>query len=146
MASMKKLLIAAALVLSVGCSNKDENEARTSFYLSQPRDPALVGWWKEDISGYNSDGTAAIFYTWFKETGTVVVFMRDNNGTLDTKGSDTWYWYAKEGVYHTFDRNDSAMKGRSPESATQYEIRGDELWVKDVDTWQFSKKRTTPKQ
>ena len=140
---MKKLLIAAALVLSVGCSNKDENEARTSFYLSQPRDPALVGWWVQ--ASEPADGEMSIHYTVFNTDGTMYwASRRLSDGKLFK--NPTWYWYAKDGVYHIFERRDSWAKA-STEYDVVYEVRGDEMWIDNPGVgWMASQKRTEPQQ
>lgn len=133
---------------TVGCSNKNENEEIMNFYLSQPRDPELVGWWERQAGGDEGKVT----YKWFRKDGTAIMNMTYRNGILtDATGTDyryakaIHYWYAKDGVYHTFDRNDGWLKGWSPQSETRYEIRGDELWIDNKPEWVLSGKRTEPK-
>lgn len=130
-----------ALLCMMSCSHKDENDEIMNFYLSQPRDPELVGWWEYEYT--DGDGITTTLYHYFNENGTVVMNMEYRNGALD-RGTGVWYWYATDNVYHTFDRHDSWLKGRSPQSETRYEVRGDELWIDSSPDFVLFGKRTKP--
>jgi hypothetical protein len=120
------LITAVSLLQLSGCNKADENERIMNFYLSQPRDPELVGWW----AGVNSDGRDSLFH-WYRADGVVLNDLKYYNGAIDLKGvSQSCYWYTNENVFHWFHRRDS-WKGWSPQAHHRYEIRGDELWTSD---------------
>jgi hypothetical protein len=123
---MRKSFLLAALttVLALaGCDKAGENERITNFYLSQPRDPELVGWWA-DVSGAERD---AVFH-WYRADGVVLSDLKYYNGAIDLRGQPQIYWYTNGNIFHWFHRNDS-WKGWSPQATHEYEIRGDELWT-----------------
>lgn len=140
----KAFLLTAALLLALaGCSDKREDDARMRFYLSQPRDPELVGWW-EDAKPAEDD---FCYYTCFNADGTAYECYRDFNGTL---WRNLYYWYSSDGVYHLFERPNSYVhwqgKAGSSEWDYDYEVRGNELWTNRSGGWKPDGKRTTPQQ
>ncbi len=143
---MKKVLLFAAFTAALafaGCSDKHENDEIMRFYLSQPRDPELVGWWVQ--AGEPSEGELSIHYYVFNADGTAWWVAKNlSDGKLFRNPVE--YWYAKDGVYHVFERHDSWAYGNC-EYDTEYEVRGDELWINNPGVgWMVSQKRTEPQQ
>ena len=141
---MKKLLIAAALFALCGCDgDKREDDAMVRFYLSQPRDPELVGWWENERVAEDNFR----YYTCFNIDGTAYECTRDSNGKL---WRNLMYWYSKDGVCYIFDRLNSYVHWKgdadSTESRVKYEVRGDELWTNRSGNWKSDSKRTIPQQ
>lgn len=144
---MKKtflLTTLAALFALSGCDgDKRRDDAIMRFYLSQPRDPRLVGWWENERPAEDEFS----YYTCFNADGTAYECSRDFNGKL---WRNLVYWYSKDGVYHIFERPDSYVhwkgKAGSTESHIEYEVRGDELWTNRSGGWKPDGKRTAPQQ
>jgi hypothetical protein len=123
-----KILIKIILILLVpvffAACRKNENGGIVNFYLSQPRDAALFGWWEEP---YDSVNNIASFWK-FNQTGTITDLVLEND-TVFLYYEDFHYWYtekqgdknAMHAIFYDgfwFFANDD-----------YYKIVGDSLWL-----------------
>jgi len=136
--------VALLLLPLASCDNTRENERIANFYLSQPRDPQLVGWWAE-WDEVNGDS----LFHWYRADGVVHTDLKYRGGAIDMRGVwDNNYWYTKDGNIHWFNRHDS-WKSHSSQFHYRYEVRGDELWEGITDrndaTMYLAGKRTHPR-
>jgi hypothetical protein len=126
---LKLVLILFVPVFFATChkgENEDENGKGgiIKFWLSQPRDAALFGWWE---APYDSVNNMKTFWK-FKQTGTItdLVFQNDK---VEIYYEDRHYWYTeklndKNAMYAIFDDDVWFI-----ESDNYYKIVGDSLWV-----------------
>jgi hypothetical protein len=133
--------VAAVAVLAAACSHKKENDEIMRFYLSQPRDPELVGWWQAEN---DSEGNEQ--FTAFRADGSMALNITASRGELYPRWCS--YWYTKENVLHEFYRfSDTWASPYAPQHRYLYEIRENELWMRrDGDAeWYCFGKRTEPR-
>jgi hypothetical protein len=119
---LKMVLISFVTVFFVTCNDGDE---KIEYYLSQPRDTDLVGWWKWSYDEANDIQT----FWKFNQTGTTTE-LSFQNGKVDNYEEDRYYWYTgKKGnknILYTF-RKGSLIYGNE-EYRGYYKIVGDSLW------------------
>jgi hypothetical protein len=101
-----------------------KNQETIDYYLSQSRDPDLVGWWK-----WNLEDEFA-FYWHFKETGTIAD-LQHMGGETEHYSEFRYYWYTEKkngrNILYSF-HHYGGLKG-SDYSRDYYEIRNDSLWM-----------------
>jgi hypothetical protein len=120
---LKIILILLVLIFFTAC-RKNEEDRRVKFYLSQPRDAALFGWWEKP---YDSIRNIAFFWK-FKQTGTItdLVFQNDK---VEIYYENLHYWYTEKrtdkNIIHAFFDDGLGII----ESNDYYKIVGDSLWV-----------------
>lgn len=79
-----------------GCNNSKENEQITNFYLSQPRDQDLVGWWAE----WDDVNRDSLFH-WYRADGVALTDLKYYNGVIDLRGTgNNNYWYTENNNIH----------------------------------------------
>ncbi|MDR2383510.1 MAG: hypothetical protein LBD76_06470 [Prevotellaceae bacterium] len=61
----KKLISLILFFMLTACSDKKDKET-IDYFLSQPRDTELLGWWK-----WNRGDEPACYYWYFRESGTI---------------------------------------------------------------------------
>ena len=102
------------------CTSKWNNE-KVAYYLSQPRDPELTGWWK--MGGY--------FWN-LKSTGTIAeMTLLQYNGEYFVD-EDRFYWHTEkksdtEKIFHHF--NTAGWMDKKYEINAYYMVRNDSLWL-----------------
>jgi hypothetical protein len=120
---VKIILISFVPVFFATCHN--DGDEKIEYYLSQPRDADLVGWWKWP---YNDESDIQTFWK-FKQTGTITE-LTFQNGKVDNYEEDWNYWYTeKEGntnILHTFHKYGGLYN--HDEGRGYYKIVGDSLW------------------
>jgi hypothetical protein len=104
------------------CSDRKDRET-VDYYLSQSRDPDLVGWWK-----YDTEENGSVFW-YFKEAGTIATLTCDGEGEYYSEIRYYWYTEKKNGrkILYLF-RPIGRLYG-SDDSRDYYEIRNDSLWM-----------------
>lgn len=111
----------------LSCGDKKEEEMMRDFYLSQKRDPNLVGWWFiEGDSGQDKR------YQEFQSGGVLKdAYRKESDNKLYILKSDE-YWYTKGDTLMIYDYNESWMYG-SREFAVGYKISQsrDSLFLSD---------------
>jgi hypothetical protein len=117
MKTVKLLLFILACMLA-SCSDR-KNQETVDYYLSQPRDPDLVGWWK-----YDTEENGSVFW-YFKEPGTIAELTCDGDGEYYSEIRYYWYTEKKNGrkILYLF-RPVGRLYG-SDDARDYYEIRND---------------------
>jgi hypothetical protein len=120
------VLIAVAIpalifIMFTACTEK-KNQETIDFFLSQPRDADLLGWWK-----YYTENDSIFWH--FKEPGTILVspYM---DGILWNTPENRYYWYTEEKdrkVLHYFCPR-AWFEGKDY-SRGYYKIENDSLWL-----------------
>ena len=116
---IKIILVLFVAICCVSCSKKRYNE-KVEYYMSQPKDPELLGWWKTL--------SHRAFYN-FKSNGRVARLEYSNEDHLILDGTDMDYWHTK-----IDDKNRKILcmfylyGYGSDESCGYYIIRNDSLW------------------
>lgn len=80
------------------CSDK-KNQETIDYYLSQPKDAELLGWWK-----WNLEDESALCYWYFKESGTIGELPYMDGKTLQYSEL-RYYWYTEKNdrkILHRF--------------------------------------------
>jgi hypothetical protein len=110
-------------VFCASCTDRRNNE-KIEYFLSQPRDTELTGWWSL---------TSAYWY--FKESGTKTVLCRtvyeDGTFKYDYLGYE-YYWYTEKTgdgrkIFHYF--RPTGWIDNKEEGDEYYAIRNDSLWM-----------------
>lgn len=119
------------------CSDK-KNKETIDYYLSQPKDPELLGWWKHDIE------TGSVFWH-FREAG-IISTLTDSEGNF-YYSEYQYYWYIKEEndrkILYLF-RPVGGLYA-SEYIRGYYEIKNDSLWVSSgIEGDQFYNSELSP--
>jgi hypothetical protein len=118
--SIFKTVLVLFTLFTVGCTDK-KNQETIDYYLSQPRDSELLGWWK-----YDTENDSVFWY--FKEAGTIGVLHMD--GETSDYSESRYYWYTEKNdrkILHYFHPYGGLYA--SEYSHDYYEIKNDSLWV-----------------
>jgi hypothetical protein len=116
------LIISVIPIFFAACY--EDGDKKIEYYLSQPKDTALVGWWK-----WSYDDENDIQYFWkFKQTGTITqLVFRDSKFDYD---EDLYYWYTEKkgdkNILYTFHK--VGVLYNHDEGRGYYKIVGDSLW------------------
>jgi hypothetical protein len=141
-----KIVLIVLLLVTVffsACRNNEEDR-RVNFYLSQPRDAALFGWWERP---YDSIRNIASFWK-FKQAGTITDLAFQNDEVF-LYYENRHYWYTEKrnekNIMHAFFDDGFGII----ESNDYYKIVGDSLWISNEisDTaklYFFMKKTVAP--
>jgi hypothetical protein len=142
-----KLVLSILVFMFTACSDK-KNQETIDFFLSQPRDPELIGWWK-----WNTE-TDSVFWH-FKESGTISE-LEYKDGNVYNDSEDRYYWYTEEReekkiLYEFYPRG--WFEGKDYGNG-YYKIEGDSLWksagieggVQPTELYLFATKTTAPKK
>ena len=112
-------LILFIAIFSVSCNNR-RNKEKIEYYLSQPRDLELLGWWK--IITHPAHWN-------FKSNARIGTIDYNDDGDLISNGDDWYYWCTIKD-----DKNRKILCIFYPhsygeeESRGYYIIRNDSLW------------------
>jgi hypothetical protein len=122
---LKIMLISFVALFFATCNDGDE---KIEYFLSQPKDADLVGWWKFP---YNEESDIQSFWQ-FKQTGTTTT-LTFQEGKVDNYEEDVYYWYTgKKGdkiILYTF-RKGSLIYAHE-EYREYYKIVNDSLWTSE---------------
>jgi len=121
------LIILLVPVFFAACKRGDNDGGKGGlirFWLSQPRDAALFGWWE---APYDSIFDIKTFWQ-FKQSGTITDLVFKNDEVF-FHYEDNHYWYTEEhadknAMYAIFD---DGVWFR--ESDNYYKVVGDSLWM-----------------
>jgi hypothetical protein len=120
MKNILKTVLVLFTLFSVGCSKKDDD--KIDYYLSQPRDTDLFGWWTR------IDETGS-YYWHFQQTGRI--FEVHYSSPSDIFQYDDKYWFVenKEGknILNVFEKH-GGLYG-SIEYQSYYKVVNDTLWT-----------------
>jgi hypothetical protein len=115
-----KLILFILVCMLASCSDR-KNQETVDYYLSQPRDSDLLGWWKYDTEN------SSVFWN-FKETGTIAELTCDGEG--DYYSEYVYYWYTEKKndrkilyLFHPYGGLYASEYNRC-----YYEIRNDSIW------------------
>ena len=118
---IKIVLVLFVAIFSVSC-NKKWNREKIEYYLSQPRDPELFGWWKIVDPGFWN----------LKSSGTITEasFTQSTNDYYIYESR--YYWYTEKTndnrkILHLFEP--SGVLEKKYEPSYYYLIRNDSLWI-----------------
>jgi hypothetical protein len=117
-----KLILFILVCMLASCSDR-KNQETADYFLSQSRDPDLVGWWKYDIEENGS------FFFNYKETGTIAE-LSYSDGKAGYYFESQYYWYTekKNGRKILYKFRPGGVLYGSDYSNDYYEIRNDSLW------------------
>jgi hypothetical protein len=109
------------IFMLIACSDKKDKET-IEYFLSQPRDPELLGWWK-----WNLEDEPACSYWYFRESGTIgdLSYITDELVLSEHR----YYWYTEENdrkILYLF-RPIGSLYG-SDSGRDYYKIKNDSLW------------------
>jgi hypothetical protein len=119
MKSIFKTVLMLFTLFAVGCSKKDDD--KIDYYLSQPRDADLTGWWVSHDSA---------FMNFQQETGRIITVSCDNGDYYELPYHTYWFT-EKDGdknILHRFEAHGGFPYG-SPEYHCFYKIVNDSLWL-----------------
>jgi hypothetical protein len=125
-----KSILKTALVLfalsSAGCSSKQDDE-KIDYYLSQPRDTNLVGWW------FRSDEFGGLYYWHFQQTGKLLELYSSTTENPEFYEHDDKYWFTEKkdnkNILNIFEKH-GGLYG-SIEYHSYYKAVNDSLWRSD---------------
>jgi hypothetical protein len=140
------LILSVLAFMFTACSDK-KNQETIDFFLSQPRDSELLGWWK-----LNTEIDSVFWH--FKESGTISELeYRDGNVYNDSE--DWYYWYTeeKDGKKILYEFHPRGYLEGKDYSSGYYKIEGDSLWnsagidggIQPTELVLFATRTTAPK-
>jgi hypothetical protein len=112
-------------LLSTNCNDKKDDD-KIDYYLSQPRDIDLTGWWVRSNGEIDS-----MFYNFQRETGRFFAVEYDKGSYLEHKFDTYWFTEKSENrnILHQFEKH-GGLYG-SAEYTRYYKIANDSLWMSD---------------
>lgn len=114
------------MLITSGCT-KDDKEL-LDFYLSQPRDPRLIGKWQFLIEPSMSQI--------YSEDGYIYNY---SDGDINETGSRGDCWYTEgDSVLRRYFYTGSYLKGSIEYPAQYYKIEGDNLYLSDSNIFEVA--------
>jgi hypothetical protein len=130
MKSIFKTVLMLFTLFSVGCSKKDDD--KIDYYLSQPRDADLIGWWIHE----NKQGNYSIYFN-FQQNGIFLVVEYEKE--IYSEYIYVTYWFTEKSenknILYKFEKHDGTLY-KSIENKNLYKVINDSLWISDnLGTW-----------
>lgn len=108
-----------------GCDKKDND--KIDYYLSQPRDANLVGWWSR------SDESGSLYYWNFQQSGKLLEIYSSTAENPVFQEYDDKYWFTEKkdnkNILNIFEKH-GGLYG-SIEYNFYYKVVSDSLWKSD---------------
>jgi hypothetical protein len=119
-----KLVFLILVFLLSACSDNKDKET-VDYFLSQPRDAELLGWWK-----WNLGDEPACSYWYFRESGTIDQLSYITEGVDLDYAEHQYYWYTEKKdrkILYRF-RPIGRLYG-TDYGRGYYKIENDSLWM-----------------
>ncbi|MDR1595050.1 MAG: hypothetical protein LBS43_11295 [Prevotellaceae bacterium] len=135
------LLFCAGCIIA--CGNGKDYDQR-EYFLSQPRDPKLLGWWKHP---YDSIHKIQTFWN-FQQDATITVLSYMDGSDIDDYAPYYWYTEKKdENILHIF------VESGLPEYLeyhSYYKIVNDSIWcsenIHSTELYFWGERCSTPEE
>ncbi|MDR1595051.1 MAG: hypothetical protein LBS43_11300 [Prevotellaceae bacterium] len=123
MKNILKTVLVLFTLFSVGCSKKDDD--KIDYYLSQPRDADLNGWWSR------TDEFGGLYYWNFQQSGKLLEVYSSTVENPVFREYDDKYWFTEDkdnkNILNIFEKH-GGLYG-SIEYHFYYTVVNDTLWT-----------------